>query len=61
MTGLMARSAESDLAAWTDACRLNPAKGAGERAKDDPQVAAAFAALAANVGPAIKNLARQGG
>jgi hypothetical protein len=55
MTGLMARSAESDLAAWTDRCRLNPAMAATER-MDDPRVANAYASLATSIGPAMQNL-----
>jgi hypothetical protein len=58
MTGLMARSAESDLATWTDGCRLNPALGAAERFCE-PQVADAFAVLAENIGPAMANLAQR--
>ncbi len=56
MTGLLARSAEPDLAAWTDNCRLNPAKGAADRF-DDEQVATAFTALGSNIEPALLNLA----
>jgi NAD(P)-binding Rossmann-like domain len=55
MTGLMARGAEPDLAAWTEKCRLNPARGAADHL-DDPQLQAAFAALVTNTGPAIRNL-----
>jgi hypothetical protein len=60
MTGLMARSAESDLAQWTDGCRLNPSLGAIERF-GDPPVADAFAVLAENIGPAMANLAQRSG
>ncbi len=56
MTGLLARSAEPDLAAWTDNCRLNPGKGATDRF-DDEQVATAFASLGSNIEPALHNLA----
>ena len=56
MTGLMTRSAEPDLAEWTDGCRLNPAKGAVARF-GEPQVADAFTVLAENIGPALANLA----
>jgi hypothetical protein len=55
MTGLVARSAEPDLAAWTDQCRLNPARGASDHL-DDPRVQEAFASLATNLGPALHNL-----
>ena len=55
MTGLMARAAEPDLAAWTEQCRLNPARGAAEHL-DDPQVISAFDALVTNMGPALVNL-----
>jgi hypothetical protein len=57
MAGLMARSADPDLAAWTERCRLNPARGAAEHL-DDPRVAAAFSSLATNIGPALRNLER---
>jgi hypothetical protein len=57
MAGLVARSAELELAAWTERCRLNPAHGAAERL-DDPKVQEAFTSLAANFGSAIHNLER---
>jgi hypothetical protein len=56
MTGLMTRSAEADLAQWTDSCRLNPAMGAVDRF-EEPRVADAFTVLAENIGPALTNLA----
>jgi hypothetical protein len=56
MSGLMARGAESDLAAWNEACRLNPARGAAARV-DDPRVPDAFASLGAHIGAALRNLA----
>jgi hypothetical protein len=59
MTGIMARSAETDLASWTDGCRLNPALGAAERF-GEPSVADAFTVLAENIGPALANLAQRG-
>lgn len=59
MSGLWARTAEPDLAAWAEGCRLNPASGAARRL-DDPQIGAAFASLMTNFGPAMKNLARRG-
>jgi hypothetical protein len=55
--GLLARSAEPHVAAWTESSRLNPARGAAEHA-DDPQVQAAFSAMAANIGSAVENLER---
>jgi hypothetical protein len=58
MTGMMARSAEPDLAGWNDRSRLNPARGAADHL-DDPRVAEAFAALAASIGPAMRNLERR--
>jgi hypothetical protein len=57
MAGLVARSADSELAAWTERCRLNPARGAAEHL-DDPKVQEAFTLLAANLGSAIQNLER---
>jgi hypothetical protein len=57
MAGLVARSAEPELAAWTERCRLNPARGAAERL-DDPKVQEAFTSLAGNFGTAIQNLER---
>lgn len=58
MSGLAARTREADLLAWNESCRLNPAHGAAEH-MDDPQVATAFAAVLANFGPAMANLARR--
>jgi hypothetical protein len=55
MTGVIARSAEPDLGAWTENCRLNPARGAADHL-DDPQVQTAFESLATNMAPAIHNL-----
>jgi hypothetical protein len=57
MSGLMARSAEPELAAWTERCRLNPAREATEHL-DDPKVQEAFASLGANMGSAMQNLER---
>jgi hypothetical protein len=57
MAGLVARAAESELAAWTERCRLNPGRGAAEHL-DDPKVQEAFASLGANIGPALQNLER---
>ncbi len=55
MAGLMARGSEPDLAAWHEACRLNPARGAVGHL-DDPRVTDAFASMGANIGAAMKNL-----
>jgi hypothetical protein len=55
MTGLLARGAEPDLGAWTENCRLNPARGAADHL-DDPQVQTAFESLATNMGLAMSNL-----
>jgi len=60
MTGLMARAAEPDLASWAEDCRLNPARGAGDRTTD-PQVTSAFATLAGHLEPAMSNLSRRVG
>jgi hypothetical protein len=57
MSGLIARSADPDLATWTDACRLNPTRGATDHF-DDPRVAEAFTSIATNFGPAMENLER---
>jgi hypothetical protein len=60
MSGLYARTSESDLATWLESCRLNPASGAIERA-GEPEVAAAFTSLMTNFGPAMRNLAARVG
>jgi putative NAD(P)-binding protein len=57
ISGLMARAAEADLAAWTERCRLNPARGAADHL-DDPRVQSSFTSLATNLGPALQNLER---
>jgi hypothetical protein len=57
MTGLLARGAEPDYAAWSDGVRLNPAGGVAERA-DDPELAKAFEVLSAGIGPAMENFER---
>jgi hypothetical protein len=57
ISGLMARAAVPELAAWNDRCRLNPARGAAEHL-DDARVQEAFTTLVTNVGPAIENLER---
>lgn len=58
MSGLAARTNESDLAAWNESCRLNPGRGAADHV-DDPQVTSALTSLLANFGPAMRNLARR--
>jgi hypothetical protein len=58
MVGLMARGTEPDLAAWTEASRLNPAHGALNHL-DDPRVPQAYASLADNIGAAMRNLAHR--
>ncbi len=60
MSGLYARTAESDLATWSESCRLNPASGAVERA-GEPEIAGAFTSLMTNFGPATRNLAARVG
>lgn len=60
MAGLYARTSESDLATWSESCRLNPASGAGERA-GEPEIVAAFTSLMTNFGPAMRNLAARTG
>jgi hypothetical protein len=57
MAGLVARSAEPELAVWTERCRLNPARGAADHL-DDPRVQEALTSVAANFGPALQNLER---
>lgn len=56
--GLLARGSEADLAAWTEACRLNPAAGAMSRI-GEPDVAGALASMAGNLSPAMANLAQR--
>ncbi len=55
IAGLVERAADSDMAAWTGRCRLDPARAALEH-MDDSKVADALASLAANLGPALQNL-----
>jgi hypothetical protein len=55
MSGLSARGAVPELAAWNEACRLNPASGAMGKV-DDPQVAEAFTSMITDIGPAMHNL-----
>jgi hypothetical protein len=58
MSGLFARTAEPDLAAWAENCRLNPASGAAARI-GEPQIAAALTSLMSNFGPAMRNLGQR--
>lgn len=60
MSGLVARTAEPDLAVWAENCRLNPASGAAARV-GEPQIAAALTSLMSNFGPAMENLGRRTG
>jgi hypothetical protein len=55
MQGIMARGMDPDLAAWNEACRLNPAAGAMAKA-DDPEITAAFTTMATHIGAALSNL-----
>ena len=55
--GLVARAADAALGPWTESCRLNPARGAGEHL-DDPKAQEAFSSLATNIGLAMENLER---
>ena len=59
MSGLYARTSESDLAAWNESCRLNPASGAVRRLGDDSAIEAAFTSLMTNFGPAMHNLSER--
>jgi hypothetical protein len=56
MTGLLARGAEPDLAAWTEECRLNPAMGALARI-GEPAIADAVTRMATTMESAMTNLA----
>ena len=55
MVGLTARTAERDLAAWNESCRLNPAAGAMGKG-GDPAVAEGLTMLVSHVGAAFANL-----
>jgi hypothetical protein len=57
MRGLAARGTDPEIAAWTEACRLNPGRNAAAHL-DDPRVADAFTAIGANIVPALENLSR---
>lgn len=60
MQAMATRGGHRELAAWNEASRLNPAKGATNHF-EDPQVAAAFAAMGRDLGAALENLARRTG
>ena len=57
MQGVMARGADAEIAAWTEACRLNPSQGAAAHL-DDPRVTDALASMGTTLGPALENLER---
>lgn len=57
MQGLAARATDREINAWTEACRLNPARNAAAHL-DDPRVTDAFSVIGANLFPALENLAR---
>jgi hypothetical protein len=57
-SGLVARGAEADIAAWNETCRLNPAMG-GMARLEEPALAAAVTRLAVGMGPAMENLERR--
>jgi hypothetical protein len=58
VSGLLARGADPDLAAWNETCRLDPAMGAGSHAHE-PDVAEAFTTIGTHMGAALENLARR--
>ena len=60
ITGLSARLAEPDLAAWNEASRLNAARGAGDHL-DDPRVPEAFGVIGGHLMEALTNLERLAG
>ena len=55
MTGIAARSAEPEIAAWNSRCRLDPSRAAAGRT-DEPDISAAFSSVVANFGRAMQNL-----
>jgi hypothetical protein len=55
MSGLAARLRDPDLAAWNEACRLNPIRGAANRL-DDQRIVDAFASIMTNTGRALRNM-----
>jgi hypothetical protein len=56
LRGTIARAQHPEIAAWNEACRLNPARVPADR-RDDPAVVAAYARIFGAVGPAMRNLA----
>lgn len=56
MRGALARAAVPDLRDWDRGCRLNPVSAARSH-RDDPGFAEAQRVVAANMGPALQNLA----
>jgi hypothetical protein len=58
MRGMGARSADPEIAAWNEKCRLNPTRGAGEHL-DDPTVADAMSVMGARFFDALENLQRR--
>jgi ribosomal protein L24E len=57
MQGLTARGSDPEIAAWTEACRLNPGRNATAHL-DDPRVTEAFIVMGDNLFPALENLDR---
>jgi hypothetical protein len=57
LQSFVTRAAHADLAAWNDASRLNPLRGASDR-MDDPRVQDGFTRMFANMEPAMANLER---
>jgi len=55
MSGIMARTFDAELSAWSEASRLNPGRGVADH-MDDPRVSEAIAAMGAHFGPAMANL-----
>jgi len=58
LAGQVARMSNPELTAWNDRCRLNPARAAGDHA-GDPRIAAAYTAIFASYGAAMRNLAQR--
>ena len=57
MLGIAARGADPEIAAWIEACRLNPARDAAAHL-DDPRVTDAFTVMGDHFFPALENLDR---
>lgn len=58
VVGINVRGAESDIGAWTDQCRLNPAAGAMARV-NEPEIGAAVMRILTHIEGALENLARR--